>query len=56
MRNRARCRRCDGVVESLHRHDFRSCPCGAIAVDGGRDYWRAVGDPADFERLVDGDD
>ncbi len=56
-RNRARCRKCQDIVESKHRHDFVQCKCGAIAVDGGTDYWRGVGDLADFERLGDqGDD
>ena len=57
VRNAARCRRCRTVIESRHRHDFVSCPCGAIFVDGGTDYLRAGGDPADFETLaVIGDD
>jgi hypothetical protein len=38
-------------VESAHRHDFRTCACGKIAVDGGRDYRRRVGDPALIEEL-----
>lgn len=39
-RNRARCLLCRDVIESLHRHDFRWCKCGAIFVDGGKDYRR----------------
>ena len=38
LRNRARCRKCLQVVESKHRHDFRFCKCGAIHIDGGKDY------------------
>lgn len=38
LRNRARCTHCLQVVESKYRHDFRSCKCGAIHVDGGKDY------------------
>lgn len=55
MRNRARCRRCRDVVESTGRHDFQACSCGAIFVDGGQSYWRAGGNPEDFERLDDED-
>lgn len=47
--NKARCRKCGDVIESTHRHDFVSCKCGAIAVDGGRDYLRRVG--IDFDDL-----
>lgn len=40
-RNRAKCLKCGDVIESLTRHDFISCVCEAIFVDGGTDYQRA---------------
>lgn len=47
-RSRARCTKCDTVIESKHRHDFVACPCGAIFLDGGTSYirygYRAEGD------------
>lgn len=43
-RNAVKCGKCDDIIESVHRHDFRSCKCGAIAVDGGKEYLRRVGD------------
>jgi Zn finger protein HypA/HybF involved in hydrogenase expression len=49
IRNSARCRRCEEEIESTHRHDFRWCGCGAIAVDGGRSYLRRVGEIEDCE-------
>ena len=52
-RNAARCRKCDTVVESTYRHDFVSCKCGAIFVDGGLEYLRAGGNPEDFESLAE---
>ena len=39
-KNRARCKKCSDIIESKYRHDFVSCKCGAIFVDGGNDYWR----------------
>lgn len=36
--NKAQCRQCNDVIESTHRHDFKSCKCGAISVDGGKEY------------------
>ncbi len=42
--NQARCMKCGDVVRSMNRHDYRSCECGAIAVDGGSWYPRRVGD------------
>lgn len=38
IRNRAKCCLCGDTVESKHRHDYRSCRCGALSVDGGLDY------------------
>lgn len=38
--NAIRCNNCNTVIESKHRHDFRTCPCGRVFVDGGRDYQR----------------
>jgi len=51
IRNRARCRKCGDIIESKDRHDFVRCKCGAIAVDGGQDYQRRVGNLEDIEEL-----
>lgn len=40
VKNAARCGKCGDVIESKHRHNFVSCTCGDIFVDGGRDYLR----------------
>ena len=40
IRNRIRCKACDDIIESTHRHDFKYCKCGSVFVDGGRDYCR----------------
>jgi hypothetical protein len=55
MKNRARCKKCKDVIHSKYRHDFVSCKCGAIFVDGGNDYFRYGGDLEAFERLDDND-
>lgn len=46
--NSATCRKCKDFIFSRHRHDYVTCKCGAIAVDGGQEYIRRVGDHADF--------
>lgn len=38
--NKARCRLCGDVIESKNRHDWQTCSCGAIFVDGGHEYLR----------------
>lgn len=35
------CPECKCFVYSRAHHDFRSCSCGAVSVDGGFDYFRA---------------
>lgn len=39
-RNSARCDECGEEVESRHRHDFVTCSCENLSVDGGLDYRR----------------
>ena len=41
MKNRAKCRLCEDVIESKHTHDFVRCKCGGIFIDGGPSYMRA---------------
>ena len=38
IKNSARCCVCETEIESKHRHDYVSCPCGNLSVDGGTDY------------------
>ena len=38
--NKAKCLICDDMIESTHRHDFVTCSCGNLSVDGGHDYLR----------------
>jgi len=40
LTNKAKCTRCGDVIESKYRHDFVTCSCGSIFVDGGVDYLR----------------
>lgn len=35
MRNRAKCKLCQSILESFHRTDYVACSCGEIAIDGG---------------------
>jgi hypothetical protein len=49
VRNSAKCLKCGDQVESRNRHDFRSCSCGSVSVDGGKEYLRRCGNPEDYE-------
>ena len=51
VRNSFRCKKCNDIIQSNSRHDFKSCQCGAVAVDGGLDYLRRIGTQEDWEEL-----
>lgn len=62
MRNRARCKRCNTIIESTHRHHLVWCQCPdqtGIFLDGGNPakggYFRGGGDFSLFIRLLDND-
>ena len=51
IRNASRCKKCNTIIESKYRHDFVSCKCGSIFVDGGLEYSRSgwpEGDPEEW--------
>jgi hypothetical protein len=41
--NRIRCAKCKDLLHSKHRHDWVTCSCKAVYVDGGDDYCRLGG-------------
>jgi hypothetical protein len=51
IKNKAQCKKCGDIIESKYRHDFVSCKCGSIFVDGGLDYCRSGAD--NFENFID---
>jgi len=48
IKNSAKCKLCGDIIESKFRHDFVWCRCESIFVDGGLDYLRRGGEPANF--------
>jgi hypothetical protein len=45
--NKAKCNKCGDIIESKSVHDFVTCKCGAIFVDGGHEYLRRGADNFD---------
>lgn len=41
--NRVQCRKCGSTIVSEFDNDFKRCECGAIAIDGGREYLKRMG-------------
>ena len=50
IKNAVSCLACGDFIVSKHRHDFVTCTCGAVSVDGGQSYLRRVGD---FRNSID---
>lgn len=56
MRNRAKCKLCQSVIESFHTWDHVTCNCGEISVDGGNEYLKcSAKDFKNFLRVDDND-
>jgi hypothetical protein len=51
LQNQVRCKKCGDEPYSAHRHDYKYCKCGAVAVDGGMEYLRRVGDVENMEEM-----
>jgi hypothetical protein len=52
LANKIRCKFCGEEIESKHRHDFVSCQCERVSVDGGKDYLKRCFQMADdYEEL-----
>lgn len=49
--NRIKCKKCGDVIESKTLHDYVACRCGAVAVDGGHDYLRRLGNFDNWEEM-----
>ena len=49
--NKIKCKKCGDIIESKNRHDFVTCKCGSVAVDGGNSYLRRAGNREDWEEL-----
>lgn len=54
--NKIKCKRCCDIIESKYRHDFKFCHCGSVAVDGGTDYLKRIGNRDDWEELSQSED
>ena len=55
-RNAAKCNACGDEIESKSRHDFVTCTCGELHVDGGLDYLKRGCGDAGYEELSEMDE
>lgn len=50
--NLIKCNLCGDIIWSRHVHDFRYCSCKKVAIDGGREYMRIMGEDENYELMV----
>ncbi len=53
MKNKAKCKLCNSIIESLHSTDLQTCACGHIFVDAGEAMKCGAFDWKNFVRVDD---
>lgn len=49
--NKVKCKKCGNIIESKTTNDLKRCSCGAVAVDGGKEYLKRIGNDEEYEEL-----
>lgn len=49
--NKIKCINCGDIIESKVPNDFKRCSCGKVAIDGGHDYLKRIGNEDDYIEL-----
>lgn len=54
--NAAKCLHCGSVIQSRFRHEYVSCKCGAVSVDGGTSYVKRGGEAGSWLDILTDED
>lgn len=49
--NKIQCKKCGDIIESTDVHDLKYCSCKSVAVDGGSEYMKRIGNVNDYIEL-----
>ena len=49
--NKIKCKKSGDIIEAKSTNDYKRCSCGAVAVDGGKDYLKRIGNEENYEKL-----
>jgi len=49
--NKIKCKKCGDIIESKSTNNYKKCSCGTVAVDGGKDYLKRIGNEEDYEDI-----
>lgn len=50
--NAAKCLECGDYIRSNNRHDFKSCSCGNVTVDGGSWYAKRLFKSKNYDDII----
>lgn len=51
MKDYIQCLKCGSCINIDTKSQYIECACGAIAVDGNKDYTRVIGEMADWKHI-----
>ncbi len=51
LTNKIKCIKCGDILESKTPNDFKWCSCGKVAIDGGHEYLKRIGNEEDYIEL-----
>ncbi len=51
--NAAICKSCDWFIRSKNAHDFVTCKCGKLSVDGGSFYAKRIGNINNYINIIE---
>lgn len=40
--NKIKCNHCGDILISEHVYDFKTCSCGTVSIDGGKEYLKRL--------------
>lgn len=49
--NKIKCKKSGDIIESKSTNEYKRCSCGAVAIDGGKDYLKRIGNEEDYEEM-----
>ena len=53
LTNKIKCINCGDILESKTPNDFKRCSCGKVAIDGGHEYLKRIGNEEDYIELCE---
>lgn len=53
LTNKIKCINCGNILESKTPNDFKRYSCGKVAIDGGHEYLKRIGNEEDYIELCE---